>query len=123
MMFFRVKLENAMPSFCVNTHLPVSQVTAIDVIDHEFLTRVSLESPSCPPSGVGVPNDVTHACVFLASQICDAILCTASYNNSLATCLDDIPQTATQMIINYPSKLNKLVTCHPCIPSWTPTNL
>ena len=43
MMFFRVKLENAMPSFCVNTHLPVSQVTAIDVIDHEFLTRVSLE--------------------------------------------------------------------------------
>ena len=27
--------------------------------------------------------------------------------NSLATCLDDIPQTATQMIINYPSKLNK----------------
>ena len=42
------QLENTVPSSCVNTHLPVSQVTTIDVIDHETATRISFESPSCP---------------------------------------------------------------------------
>ena len=60
------RLENTVPSFCVNTHLPVSQVTKIDVIDHEIVTRISLESPSCPLSGVGGPIDATNACVFPA---------------------------------------------------------
>ena len=54
------QLENTVPSSCVNTHLPVSQVTTIDVIDHEIATRISFESPSCPLSGVGVPIDATH---------------------------------------------------------------
>ena len=53
------------PSFCVNTHLPVSHVTAIDVIDHEIATRISLGNPSRPLYGVGVPNDATNACVSL----------------------------------------------------------
>ena len=57
---------------------------------------------------MGVPNDATNACVFLALQICDAILDASSNKNSLATCLDDIPQIATQMITSYPLELNKI---------------
>ena len=96
------------PSFYVNTHLHVSHVTANDVTDHEIATRISLESPSCPLSGVGVPNDATNTCVFLALQICDAILGATGNKNSLGTCLDNIPQIATEMIISYPLELNKI---------------
>ena len=36
-----VRLENTVSSFCVNTHLPVSQVTASNVIDHEIAIEIS----------------------------------------------------------------------------------
>ena len=38
----------------------------------------------------------------------DAILGAFGNKNSLGTCLNDIPQIATEMIISYPLELNKI---------------
>ena len=38
----------------------------------------------------------------------DAILGASGNKNSLGTCLNDIPQIATEMIISYPLELNKI---------------
>ena len=102
------KLENNSPSLCVNINLPVSQTTAIEAHDFEIAKVMSISNP-CLVSHMEVPNDATNACVFLALQTCDAIIGDRSYdNNSLEASLDDIPQIAKQVIINYPTELNRI---------------
>ena len=97
------------PSFCVNTHLPVSHVTAIDVIDHEIATRISLESPSRSLNlWRRSAQPYNQRVCFPWLQICDAILGVSSSKNTLEICLDNIPQITTEMIISYPLELNKI---------------